>query len=87
MIQCKVCGQQYVGETGQSLNERMNNHRADVIHKRIEKPVAAHFNSPNHSIHEMEVLIIEQIKTNDSLLRKIHESHWIPDLQTCYPTG
>ena len=35
----------------------------------------------------MEVVIIEQMKTNDPPPRKIHESRWIHDLQTCYPTG
>ena len=87
MIQCRVCGQQYVDETGQSLNERMNKHRTDVTHKRTEKPVSAHFNLPSHSIHDMEVLIIKQMKTNDPLQHKIHESRWIHDLQTGFPTG
>ena len=72
-MQCRVCGQQCARETGQSLNKRINKHRADVTHKRIEKPVSAHFNLPNHSIHDIEVMIIEQMKANDPLLRKIHE--------------
>ena len=86
-VQYRVCGQQYVDKTGQSLNERMNNHRTDVTHKRTEKPVSAHFNLPSHSIHDMEVLIIKQMKTNDPLQHKIHESRWINDLQTGFPTG
>jgi len=34
MIQCALCGQQYVGETGQPLHARMNNHRAYITQKR-----------------------------------------------------
>lgn len=46
IIQCNLCGQQYVGETGQPLHAGMN-HLADIIHKRVtEKPVAAHSNQP-----------------------------------------
>ena len=59
MMQCKKCGQQYVGDTGQALHCRMNNHRADIIHKKIEdKPVAAHFSTKRHSVEDMEVMVI-----------------------------
>ena len=34
LIQCAPCRQQYVGETGQPLHARMNNHRADITQKR-----------------------------------------------------
>ena len=61
----------YVGETGQSFNKTIN-HRADVIHK-LEKPASAHFNIPKHSIDDLKVVIIKQMKTNP-IPRKIHES-------------
>ena len=32
ICQCQKCGYQYVGETEQALNERMNSHRMDVSH-------------------------------------------------------
>ena len=46
LIQCRRCGLQYVGETGQPLHSRMNSHRFDIAHGHIdESPVAAHFTS------------------------------------------
>ena len=71
-------GQQYVGETGQPLHARMNNHRADIIHNRVtEKPVAAHFNKTGHSLEHLRVMVIEKLQTEDPLLRRIREYRWI----------
>ena len=62
IIQCKKCGQQYVGETTQALHCRMNNHRADIIHKKIEnKPVAVHFSTQRHSVEDLEVMVIDRL--------------------------
>ena len=88
LIQCKRCGQQYVGETGQALHCRLNNHRVDIVHHRIqEKPVAAHFNSGEHSVEDMTVMIIERLWKDDLVLRKIRESRWISTLDTASPKG
>ena len=35
LIMCRRCGQQYVGETGQSLHFRINSHRHNIMHKNI----------------------------------------------------
>ena len=51
VIQCKRCGQQYVGETEQALHEHLNSHRFDIRCGKIsEKPVAANFCSNGHSV-------------------------------------
>jgi hypothetical protein len=43
LISCKVCGKQYVGETG-DLRRRINNCRSTFKTKLIQEPVAEHFN-------------------------------------------
>ena len=49
LITCTKCGKQYVGETGDHVNQRMNHHRYDWKHKRLERfLVAEHFCSPEH---------------------------------------
>ena len=79
MIQCKRCGQQYVGESGQALHGIQNSHQADIVHKRIDgKPVATHFNA-GHLIEDMSVMVIELWK-DDPVLRKIRENRWISTL-------
>ena len=66
-----------MGETEQALNERLNSHRADIKHKRTEKPVAAHFTSSNHTADDVQVLVIERIKKQDTVLSKIRENRWM----------
>ena len=88
LIQCKRCGQQHVGETDQALHCRMNNHWADITHHRTqEKPVAAHFNSGVHTIEDMTVMVIERLRKDDAILRKIKEARWIAMLDTSSPKG
>ena len=42
LITCTKCGKQYIGETGDHVNQRMNCHRDDWKHKRFERsPVAS----------------------------------------------
>ena len=50
-------------------------------------PVAAHFNSPNHTTQDMKVMIVEQVRKKDSWMRRTRESHWIAILDTIHPTG
>ena len=50
LLQCRKCGLQYVGETEQALNERLNSHRSDINRKSKDKPVAAHF-KPARPLH------------------------------------
>ena len=87
LIECKKCGLQYVGETEQALHERMNGHRADILHKRTERPVALHFNSVGHSEKDLQVMVIEQMHRNDSVLRKIRENMWITTIGSSHPSG
>ena len=51
LIQCKKCGLQYIGETENPLHIRNNGHRSDINTRKTEKPVAAHFNQPDHCLH------------------------------------
>ena len=87
VIRCQRCGLQYVGETEQALHERINSHRSDVKLSKTDRPVAAHFNSPNHTTQDMKVMIVEQVRKKVSWMRKTRESHWIAILDTIHPSG
>ena len=79
---------QYVRETEQALRERINSHRSDVKLKRMEKPVAAHFNSTDHTIAaDMQIIAIERGRKDNPRLRRLRESHWIIVLKTMQPSG
>ena len=77
-----------MGETGQAIHCRMTNHRADIIHNRIEdKPVAAHFNTQGHAVEDLAVMVIEKLWKDDPVLWKIREDKWIRNLDTSHPRG
>ena len=85
VIPCKRCGIQYVGETKTKLCLRFANHVSSVKTKKLY-PVAIHFNNPNHSINDVEIIVIEACTSNDTH-RKVRESHWIHQLKTLQPYG
>ena len=66
---------------------RLNGHRGDILHRRMEKPVAVHFNSTNHSLDDLSVTVIEAMRSHDEHLRKRRESYWIRQLQSLHPGG
>lgn len=90
LLQCNICKLQYIGETTQKLKDRFLQHRRNVT-KGVKGYLYEHFRSNNHSIENMEILIIEKIALNEeqnvkhSLLEI--ENFWIRELNTAYPFG
>ena len=76
-----------MGETQNALHIRTNGHRDDIAHRRIEKPVEAHFNSTDHLLRDLMILVIEAMRNQDESLRKKRESFWINQLRALYPGG
>ena len=88
IISCNKCNMQYVGETENTLHIRMNGHRSDITTKKLDKPVAAHFNQPDHSLEDLRVMGIEKIDHNNSKKRrKLRERYWIFELRMLTPEG
>lgn len=89
LITCRKCKMQYVGETGRSLRDRLNDHRSSIRNK-LETPIALHFNSPNHSMLDLSIVPIELIKNTTSFsdsCRKNRERFWQLKLNTLFPNG
>ena len=72
LITCIKCNIQYVGESGQSLRDRMNNHKSTIIANK-KTAIAIHFNSPLHTFNDLSVIIIETLKTNSIFDRRSRE--------------
>ncbi len=85
VISCKKCGLQYVGETKTKLSLRFANHVSSIKTKK-QYPVSIHFNSPNHNVKDVELMVIEACNGDDTH-RKLRESHWIHQLKTVQPFG
>ena len=57
------CRKQYIGVTGQELQEIVYQHVGYVRNKVINKATVQHFNLPGHEIHHMKFTAIEQVKS------------------------
>ena len=83
-ITCTLCKKLYIGETGRRLGDRFREHlRWDVEKddKDASKPVARHFNLPNHSKEHMSICGLSLYKgTTDS--RKNLEQRFIFQIGT-----
>jgi hypothetical protein len=91
-LSCKQCGKQYVGETKRKFRIRINEHLGDIRNQRNHKPVAKHFNSPNHNIKCVSASIIEILTRNPDLdsttdIRRERERFWVYRLRTLETNG
>ena len=87
LIYCNTCGVQYVGETKNTLRMRMTQHRSAIKTKKVDQPVAKHFNLPNHSIANLRVIAIDQNNSWTDKSRKAKENFWELNLKTTVPFG
>ena len=87
-VTCTLCKKLYIGETGGRLGDRFREHRRDVEKddQNASKPVARHFNLPNHSNQHMAVcgLSLHQGSTES---RKTLEQKFIFQIGTLNPNG
>jgi len=58
VITCSLCNIQYVGETGDTIRNRMNRHRSN-IRLNQNTAVSIHFNTANHNLSHLTVTPIE----------------------------
>ena len=86
VISCKKCGLQYVGQSGNTFNERLRGHFMDIKQKNDVKPVSRHFILNDHTQNDVTATIVAQT-TNDVNVRLRTEEVWIAKLQTKHPTG
>ena len=94
---CKLCDKQYVGETGNSLRVRNNQHRTAINCRNEEDALYSHLvkfhnRVADHSIDFYSLLPIEQVadsggRTSNKLARLVRERAWIDTLCTPEPFG
>ena len=78
MIQCSLCGLQYIGETKRRLKDRFSEHRRPIINLNgsyNHTAVSKHFLSTNHSHTDMIVIPLEVLKCKRDSVRKAREAH------------
>ena len=60
LIQCQICGMQYVREIGNALHTRMSSHHSDIRTKMLNKQDTAHLNQRGFSSECLEVMGTEK---------------------------
>lgn len=80
-ITCQHCPSAvYIGQTGQSLRQRMNSHKFDIRNNDPQKPVSMHFNQPGHSLQHFKVAVLRQGPFKSRLQREAVEQNIIQKL-------
>ena len=87
LITCLKCKKQYVGQTSNQLNTRINQHRSNIFNKKSTY-IAKHFNLPDHSILDLKVQPTDKA-TSSNPGRDLYrlETFWIKTLGTLTPHG
>ena len=83
-ISCLHCGMQYIGETGKSLATRFGQHKGYVRNRMLDQATGAHFNLRGHCVSDMQVIILEKIRSPDEAFRKEREKMFINLFNTGY---
>jgi hypothetical protein len=88
---CDICGKQYVGETGNALNIRMNNHRTSIRstsgQSQHKIPVGRHFLLRNHGITTFTIVSLENNTNWSKEQRKHKKKYWIYQMHTMTSFG
>ena len=88
LLECAICGLQYIGETKQQHSKRLNGHRSDANCK-PDLPLSRHMRSMGHhdSFGKLKVTIIDHNPKWDDKSREERESFWIRKYKTLSPNG
>ena len=71
-----------MGETQRSLKYRLTEYRGYVSNQHIDKATGAHFNTAGHSLSDLKIIIIEQVKKKDTEYRKQREKYFTRKFNT-----
>ena len=94
LINCKVCGLQYVGSTTTKFRLRFNNHKSrlrahskmSAANKGKDDTIYKHFHSDeHHGLRDIEIHLIDKVNEKDNLLAK--EGQWAYRLRSVRPEG
>ena len=79
LIECQIdtCRQKYIGHTGRLLKFRLADHRGYINNQVVSKATGAHFNLPGHSLADMRITVLEQVKFNSEEYRREREKYFI----------
>ena len=74
----------YIGETEHLINNRIGQHMKNIRKKGFNQTTGHHFNSPGHSVSDMEFTVLEQSESWDLVYRKDREKYQILKFNSYY---
>ena len=77
IIECRKCGDQYIGQTMHSLKDRFLDHLGYARREEVEKATGGHFNLPGHKLSDMSISVLEKVKEKNTFYRESRESYQI----------
>ena len=82
-ICCKKdnCKQIYIGETRRILKFSLDNH-CGYVNNSPDNATGFHFNQPGHSLADISVTVIEQVRKSSNAYRKEREEYFIRNFNT-----
>ncbi|CAJ0965360.1 unnamed protein product [Ranitomeya imitator] len=91
LIKCP-CGLLYVGETTQSVRDRISKHKYTIRCQNLLLPIPHHFHSAGHSISQLRYQVIDSVpppRRGGDRVALLHrkEAFWIHTLETLAPKG
>jgi len=84
LLDCKICGKQYIGETGTTLRIRIRRHR-NKQNIAFERPIYDHLKKHGTTFDTFKITVIDQVP--DVKCRKAKEAEYIQVLKTKVPFG
>jgi hypothetical protein len=74
----------YIGETKQTLKFRLADHRGYINNQDLSKATGEHFNSPGHSLSDLNITVLEKVRQKEDLYEKEREKYFIRKFNTFY---
>ena len=78
------CKEVYIGETKRLLKFRLADHRGYVTNNDTSTATGRHYNSPGHTLADLSITVLEQVRKNDTLYRTQREEYHIRRFNTLY---
>ena len=82
-ICCKKdnCRSIYIGESKRMLKFRLDDHRG-YVNNHVDTATGSHFKQPGHSLADMSVTVLEQVRKNNDSYRQEREEYFVRKLNT-----
>ena len=64
------------------MRHRLAGHRGYIVNKVTSTATGAHFTQPGHSVNDLRITVIEQIKKQSDQYRKEREEYYIRKFNT-----